>query len=54
MTPDEYAKLKNTPLTPDEVRNAWATGVSAEKMDTFMARVLATAEALKEALGRSK
>lgn len=49
MTADEYAKLKDVPLTPDEVRNAWAAGVSADKMDTFMSRVLATAVALQTA-----
>lgn len=48
MSPEEYAKLKDTPLTPDEVRNAWASGVSADKMDTFMSRVLATAGAIDE------
>lgn len=48
MTAEEYAKLKDTPLTPDEVRNAWASGVSSDKMDTFMSRVLATAEKAQE------
>ena len=36
------------PLLSDEVRNAWASGVSADKMDTFMSRVLATAEKAQE------
>lgn len=54
MTAEEYANLKGTPLTPDEVRNAWASGVSADKMDTFMSRVLATAEAIDELRAENK
>ena len=46
MSPEEYAKTRGMPLTPEEVRNAWASGVSADKWDTFMARVLVTAELL--------
>ena len=54
VTAEEYEKLKGTPLTPDEVRNAWASGVSADKMDTFMSRVLATAEAVDELRAENK
>jgi hypothetical protein len=50
VTPEEYAaKFKDKVLTEDQAGNAWATGVSKDKWETFMSQVYATAKALETA-----